>query len=80
MAFPDAEERLSHGEPTWFHKGKRVFCMFADHHHDDRVAIWLPAPPGAQEALTKGSDVFFRPLRRSKGMDWCVLGRRSGLG
>lgn len=48
---PEATERLSHGEPTWFVGGKRTFVMFADHHHDDRLAFWCAAPPGAQQAL-----------------------------
>ena len=48
---PACEERLSHGEPTFF-TPKRVFAMFANNHHDDgHVAAWLPAAPGVQEAL-----------------------------
>jgi predicted DNA-binding protein (MmcQ/YjbR family) len=50
-AFPETEERLSHGEPTWFVRGKRAFAMFANQHHDDRVAVWLAAAPGAQEIV-----------------------------
>ena len=62
MAFPGATERLSHGEPTWFVKGKRVFAMLSDHHHNDRVGVWCPAPPGAQEILIASSpERFFRP-------------------
>jgi hypothetical protein len=59
---PGTEERLSHGEPTFF-VGKRVFVMFADNHHEDgRVAVWLPAPEGLQEVLTTTEpDTFFRP-------------------
>lgn len=62
LSFPEATERLSHAEPTWFVRGKKVFVMFSDHHHDDRVGFWCPAPPGAQEAYV-GSDPerFFRP-------------------
>ncbi|MFL6115922.1 MAG: MmcQ/YjbR family DNA-binding protein, partial [Catenulispora sp.] len=33
LALPEVEERLSHGEPTWFVRGKRSFAMFCDHHH-----------------------------------------------
>jgi len=34
----------------------------ADHHHDDRVACWLAAPPGAQETLVASApERFFRP-------------------
>jgi hypothetical protein len=51
LDLPEATERLSHGEPTWFVGGKRTFVMFADHHHDDRLAFWCAAPPGAQQAL-----------------------------
>lgn len=62
MEYPGASERLSHGEPTWFVGGKRVFAMFADHHHDDRVAVWLPAGPGVQEALLEAEPSrYFRP-------------------
>src|SRR5262245_48625836 len=51
LALPEATERLSHGEPTWFVRGKKTFVMYADHHHDDRLAFWCAAPDGAQEAL-----------------------------
>lgn len=50
-SLPSVEERLSHGEPAWFFKGKKLFVMYADRHHDDRVAFWCAAPPGAQEAM-----------------------------
>jgi hypothetical protein len=62
LALPEVTERLSHGEPTWFIQGKKTFVMFANHHHDDRLAFWCAAPDGAQETLV-GSDPerFFRP-------------------
>ncbi|MGH3729384.1 MAG: MmcQ/YjbR family DNA-binding protein [Micromonosporaceae bacterium] len=62
LAMPEATERLSHGEPTWFVRGKKTFVTYAGHHHDDRLGFWCAAPPGAQEALV-GSDPrrFFRP-------------------
>lgn len=62
MAMPEATERLSHGEPTWFVRDKKVFAMFAGLHHDDRIAFWCPAPDGAQEALIDAAPArFFRP-------------------
>jgi hypothetical protein len=62
MALPAVEERPSHGEPTWFVQGKKTFVTFADHHHDDRVACWCAAPPGAQEQLVDAEPGrFFRP-------------------
>jgi hypothetical protein len=62
LALPATTERLSHGEPTWFVGGKKVFVMFADHHHDDRLAFWCAAPPGVQEELVESDPGrFFRP-------------------
>ena len=51
LALPEVAERPSHGEPTWFVRGKRSFVMYADHHHDDRLAFWCAASRDAQEAL-----------------------------
>ena len=53
LSWPDVTERLSHGEPTWFHRDKRSFATGADHHHDDRVAVWLAAPPGPATSWSK---------------------------
>ena len=62
LSLPDATEKLSHGEPTFFVK-KRVFAMFSNnHHHDGHVSVWLPAPPGLQEALIEEApDTYYRP-------------------
>jgi hypothetical protein len=62
LALPEVTGRLSHGEPTWFVRDKQVFVMFADRHHDDRVAFWCAAPSGAQETLVDSDpDRFFIP-------------------
>jgi hypothetical protein len=62
MAFPSTQERLSHGEPAWFVGGKRMFLMFADHHHDDRVAFWAAAEDGVQRHLLEDQPAaFFLP-------------------
>jgi hypothetical protein len=62
LGFPEATERLSHGEPTWFVQDKRVFVTYADHHHDDRLAFWCAAPRGMQEEKVEQSpERFFRP-------------------
>ncbi len=50
--FPEVTERLSHGEPTWFIRGRKTFVTYADHHHDDRLACWCAAPPGDQQSMT----------------------------
>lgn len=62
FALPDTTEKMSHGEATFFVK-KRVFAMFSNnHHHDGHVAVWLPAPPGLQEALIEEApNAYYRP-------------------
>jgi hypothetical protein len=63
LAFPEVEERISHGEPAWFVRGKRSFAMFANNHHSDgRIALWCKAPPGAQAGYVQmDPEVFFVP-------------------
>lgn len=62
LALPEVTERLSHGEPTWFVRDKKTFVMYADHHHDERLAFWCAAPPGVQEAMVaEEAGRFFRP-------------------
>jgi hypothetical protein len=62
LALPETTERLSHGEPTWFVRGKKTFVTYADHHHDDRLGFWCAAPPGAQDAMVASdADRFFVP-------------------
>ena len=60
---PEVTERLSHGSPTWFVRGKKTIVTFVDDHHGDgRLAIWCAAPPGVQEQLVEQEpERFFRP-------------------
>lgn len=62
LALPETTERVSHGEPAWFVRDKKLFVSYADHHHDDVLGFWCAAAPGVQEALV-GSDPqrFYRP-------------------
>ncbi|TME95602.1 MAG: MmcQ/YjbR family DNA-binding protein [Chloroflexi bacterium] len=58
---PGVIEKQSHGEPAWFIGGKQ-FATTADHHHDDRLSVWLAATMGAQEMfVTEDPQHFFRP-------------------
>ena len=62
LALPETTERISHGEPTWFVRGKKVFVMYSDHHHNDRLAFVCAAPDGAQEMLVgTDPDRFYVP-------------------
>jgi len=60
---PEANERVSHGEPTWFAGKGKVFAMIDGHHHQSpHLSVWLPQPLGAQEALIDADpERFFRP-------------------
>ena len=81
-ALPEVTERLSHGAPSFFVRGKRTLAMFMDDHHGDgRLALWCAAPEGMQEALIAGEpDHYFRPpyvghrgwigVHLSRGLDW----------
>jgi len=63
LALPEVTERLSHGAPSFFIRGKKTLCNFRhDHHGDGRLALWVPAAPGVQEELIRlEPERFFRP-------------------
>lgn len=79
--FPEAEEFLSHGSPT-FRVRNKVFATYTiNHHGDGRVALILMAPRGAQAAFTKMQpSAYFVPpyvgsrgwlgVELDKGLDW----------
>ena len=82
MALPEVTERLSHGEPTWFVRDKKTFVMYADHHHDERLAFWCAAPEGAQEMLARRGAGALLPaaVRRRARLARRLPGRAAGLG
>lgn len=63
LSLPEVTERLSHGAPTFFVRGKKTMVTFhQDHHGDGRIALWCAAPDGAQEHLVDTEpERFFRP-------------------
>ncbi len=73
LALPEVVERLSHGTPAFFVRGKKGFCyLWDDHHGDGRLALWCAAGAGVQEAMVaEEPDRFFRPP---------YLGHRGWLG
>ena len=61
---PSVSEKLSHGAPCFFvEKGKGVFAMFADHHHEDgRLALWCPVKAGLQPLMIEeAQEIYFKP-------------------
>jgi hypothetical protein len=86
LAFPEVTERLSHGSPTWFVRGKSTFVTLHEtgHHDNEFPHLWCAAPPGAQEELIAGDqETFFRPpyvggrgwigVRLDRGIDHAEL-------
>jgi hypothetical protein len=78
---PEAEEFMSHGSPNFRVCGKTYATYVVNHHGDGRVALWLPAPAGAQEHHVQASPAeFFVPpyvgvrgwlgVRLDRGLAW----------
>ena len=60
LGLPETSERLSHGAPTFFVRGKRSFATVWDSHHDDgRFALICAAPDGLQSALVEADPERF---------------------
>jgi hypothetical protein len=60
LGLPETSERLSHGAPTFFVRGKRSFATVWDNHHDDgRFALICAAPAGMQTALVEADPERF---------------------
>ena len=85
LDLPETSERLSHGAPTFFVRGKRAFLMvLMNHHGDGRFAIWCAAGEGMQRMLVEADpERFFVPpyvghrgwlgVRLDCGIDWNEL-------
>lgn len=63
LAFPDTYEKEAWGEATFRVEGGTMFALSdCDHHGSGHVAVWVKAPPLAQEHLIEKDPVrFFRP-------------------
>jgi hypothetical protein len=65
LAFPSAEEKISHGAPSFKAGGPRgkLFVMFVDdHHHDGRIAVWCKATHETQRRrVAADPEHFFVP-------------------
>lgn len=82
LTFPEVSERLSHGAPAFFIRGKKTLAMFVDDHHGDGIlGLWCPAWPGVQaEMVDAEPERFYRPpyvgpsgwlgIRLDRDVDW----------
>jgi hypothetical protein len=80
LALPETSERLSHGAPTFFVRGKRAFLMvLTNHHGDGRFAIWCAAPEGMQRMLVEADPerFFMPPTSATAGGSACGSTERS---
>jgi len=85
LSLPETSERLSHGAPSFFVRGKTCFLMLLDDHHGDgRFAIWCAARAGDQQLLVDAdAEKFFVPpyvghrgwlgVRLDRDLDWDEL-------
>ena len=83
-AWPETEERISHGSPT-FWGGKKTFASFHENHHGDgRIAAWIKSDADTQEGLTSANPkLFFIPpyvgpsgwigIELGGALDWDVV-------
>ena len=83
FALPEVSERISHGSPSFFIRGKKLLCSFQPdgHHGQHGLSMWAPAPSGVQEQLLDDEpDRFYRPpyvgvhgwigVRLDSDVDW----------
>lgn len=83
-AWPETDERVSHGSPTWW-GGKKTFASFHDNHHGDgRIALWCKSSFEQQADLAETDpENFFIPpyagpsgwvgLRLDRDLGWDVI-------
>jgi hypothetical protein len=83
-SLPGVTEKLSHGEPAFFVRGRMFFTIDNDHHGSGHVAVWCNAPEGAQQSLAVADPKhFFVPpyvgkagwlgVRLDSGLEWNVI-------
>lgn len=85
MQLPEAEERESHGQPTFF-VGGRQFAQVRDNHHGDGLTVVCVRTSGTDEQamlIEAAPDVYSRPaylgpagwvgVRLGGDADWALI-------
>ena len=88
LAFPETEEKLSHGQPSFFVAGKQ-FAQFRDNHHaDGKVVVCVRTSGLDEQAMLLESDTvtYSRPaylhhagwisINLSGSVDWTHVADR----
>jgi len=79
MGLEGTSEKLSHGEPTYFVRGRMFMTIDNNHHGSGHIAVWCNAPPGAQDSLVAADPRhFFIPPYVGKA-GWLGVRLDSGL-
>jgi hypothetical protein len=61
-AWPETDERISHGAPTWWGGRKTFATLHHDHHGDGRLGVWINATHEQQADLVESDpDTFYVP-------------------
>lgn len=86
LAYPETDWIVSHGAPNFRVRGKSFATYQLNHHGDGRVALWLAAPPGAQQLYTEMEPqaYFVPPYVGPRGwlgveldkLSWPTVGKR----
>jgi hypothetical protein len=62
LGFPAADEKLSHGAPSFHVRGKMFLTFVDDHHGDGRLAVWCKSTSEEQRRLVTSNPArFFVP-------------------
>jgi hypothetical protein len=89
LELPEAEERLSHGQPTFFVAGKQ-FAQFRDNHHGDGKTVLCVRTSGLDEQamlIDADPDTYSKPAYlptwvsisvSGENVDWDHVGGRIG--
>ena len=86
-SFPETEEVISHGSPSFKVRGRTFATYTINHHGDGRVALNLDAPAGAQQLYTEMEpEYYFVPpytgpkgwlgIELDKGLSWNTVAVR----
>ncbi|MDQ1657960.1 MAG: hypothetical protein QOD41_3043 [Cryptosporangiaceae bacterium] len=76
---PGVETADDHGHTGFELRGKRIGWLLAGHHGDGRLALWVKAPAGEQDALVSGDPgrYFVPPYLGHRGWVGALVDRAS---
>ena len=86
LELPETEERVSHGQPTFFVAGKQFAQFRANHHGDGRTVVCVRIGNLEEQAMLLEADpeTYTKPaylpswigMNAGDGADWDLIGDR----